>query len=144
VYLPHCDILIARLRQAGLRITPQREMIVEAIAHSASHLTAEEIYLRVSQPARPVNLATVYRTLELLTEMGFVSRLDLGGGQVSYAAQHHGSHIHLVCRRCGTVIDAEQGLLEALRRQLQAQYHFAADLGHISVPGLCVKCAVSG
>ena len=138
--MPHCQSLLTDLRQRGFRITPQREMIVEIIAHSNTHLTAEEIYAQVSQRTQTVNLATVYRTLELLVETGAISRIDLGQGQVSYAAQHHGPHIHLVCRCCGAVIDASQGLLETLQEQLQDKYQFTADLQHISIPGVCAAC----
>jgi Fur family ferric uptake transcriptional regulator len=142
--MPHCHTLLADLRQRGFRITPQREMIVEIIAHSNTHLTAEQIYAQVSQRTHAVNLATVYRTLELLVETGAVSRVDLGQGQVSYAAHHHGSHIHLVCRCCGAVIDASQGLLETLHEQLLDKYQFAADLQHISIPGVCAGCQGEG
>ena len=138
--MPHCHTLIADLRQRGFRITPQREMIVEIIAHSNTHLTAEQIYAQVSQRTQAVNLATVYRTLELLVETGAVSRSDLGGGQVSYAARHHGTHIHLVCRCCGAVIDAPHDLLMLLQEQLQEKYQFAADLQHVSIQGVCAGC----
>jgi Fur family ferric uptake transcriptional regulator len=138
--MPHCHTLLTNLRQRGFRITPQREMIVEIIAHSDTHLTAEEIYAQVSQRTHALNLATVYRTLELLVETGAISRVDLGQGQVSYAAQHHGPHIHLVCRCCGAVIDASQGMLEILQVKLQDQYQFDADLQHISIPGVCASC----
>ena len=138
--MPHCQTLLTDLRQRGFRITPQREMIIQIIAHSDTHLTAEQIYAQVSQRTRALNLATVYRTLELLVETGAISRLDLGDGQVSYAAHHHGSHIHLVCRCCGAMINASQDLLETLDTQLQAQYSFTADLQHISIPGVCAAC----
>ncbi len=139
--MPHCQTLLTDLRKQGFRITPQREMIVEIIAHADTHLTAEQIYAQVSQRTQAVNLATVYRTLELLVETGAVSRADLGGGQVSYAAKHHGAHIHLVCRCCGAVIDASHDLLETLHEQLQEKYQFAADLQHISIQGVCAACS---
>jgi Fur family ferric uptake transcriptional regulator len=138
--MPHCHILLADLRQRGFRITPQREMIIEIIAHSDTHLTAEEIYKQVCQRTHALNLATIYRTLELLVETGAISRVDLGQGQVSYAARHHGPHMHLVCRCCGGVISASQELLETLDAQLQAHYGFTADLQHISIPGICPAC----
>jgi Fur family ferric uptake transcriptional regulator len=138
--MPHCHTLLTDLRQRGFRITPQREMIIEIIAHSDAHLTAEQIYAQVSQRTQAVNLATVYRTLELLVETGAISRADLGQGQISYAAHHHGLHIHLVCRCCGAVISASQDLLATLDTQLRAQYSFTADLQHVSIPGICAAC----
>ena len=138
--MPHCQSLLQSLRQQGYRITPQREMIVEAVAHSDYHLSAEEVFDRVQARARAINLATVYRTLELLVEQGLVSRVDLGGGRVVYATRRHGAHIHLVCRACGKVIDADNTLLGVLEGQIGKEYGFAADLQHITMNGLCQDC----
>jgi Fur family ferric uptake transcriptional regulator len=87
-----------------------------------------------------INLATVYRTLEMLVEKGLASRLDLGGGRVVYATRQHGPHVHLVCRGCHKVIDAEQSMLTSLAQDLLARYGFTADLQHISIVGLCAAC----
>ena len=135
-----CQTYIDTLRTRGFRITPQRELIVEAIAHQGNHINAEEVFARIQEQTHSVNIATVYRTLELLVEQGLVSRIDLGEGQVVYATHQHGLHIHLVCRQCGQVIDADQNLLLSLNEQLTTRYQFAADLQHISVLGLCSDC----
>lgn len=135
-----CQSFIDTLRSHGYRITPQREMIVEAIAHSGHHINAEEVFAQVQERTHSVNIATVYRTLELLVEQGLASRIDLGEERVMYATYQHGPHIHLVCRQCGQVIDAKQDMLSVLNNQLQSEYQFAADLQHISVVGLCSDC----
>ena len=135
-----CQTFIDTLRSRGYRITPQREMIVEAIAHGGQHINAEEIFANIQQRTHAVNIATVYRTLELLVEQGLANRIDLGEGRVIYATYQHGPHIHLVCRQCGQVTDANQDLLTTLNHQLQSEYQFAADLQHISVLGLCSDC----
>ncbi len=135
-----CQTFIATLRSHGFRITPQREMIVEAIAHQGDHINAEEIFALIQKRTRSVNLATVYRTLDLLVEQGLASRIDLGEGRVIYATHQHGPHIHLVCRQCGQVLYADQEMLSAFNHQLRSDYHFAADLQHISVLGLCSLC----
>jgi Fur family ferric uptake transcriptional regulator len=135
-----CQTFIETLRSSGFRITPQREMIVEAIAHAGQHINAEEVFAKIRERSRSVNIATVYRTLELLVEQGLASRIDLGEGQVIYATNQHGPHIHLVCRQCGKVLDADQEMLSVFNHQLQSEYHFAADLEHISVVGLCMDC----
>lgn len=137
-----CQTFIDALRSQGFRITPQREMIIETIAHSGQHINAEEIYNHVHQRTRSVNIATVYRTLDLLVEQGLATRIDLGKGRVIYATFLHGPHIHLVCRQCGQVTDANQQMLAALNHQLQSEYRFAADLQHISIVGLCSDCQV--
>ena len=138
-----CQTLLHSLRQNGLRITPQREMIVQAIAHSHRHLTAEQIYQQVQAHTHTVNLATVYRTLDLLVEQGLIHRLHLGSGQIVYTSQSHGPHVHLVCRQCGQVTDADSGLISGLSQQIQADYAFHADLQHISITGLCAGCQAS-
>jgi len=135
-----CQTFIDTLRSRGYRITPQREMIIEAIAHGGYHIDAEEVFANIQQRTRAVNIATVYRTLDLLVEQGLASRIDLGEGRVIYATYQHGPHIHLVCRQCGQVTDANHDLLSSLNHQLQTEYKFAADLQHISVLGLCTEC----
>ncbi|MGE5124335.1 MAG: Fur family transcriptional regulator [Acidobacteriaceae bacterium] len=135
-----CQTFIELLRAQGFRITHQRQIIVEAIAHSGNHVDAEQVFAHVQQITPSANIATVYRTLDLLVSQGLASRIDLGKGRVIYATNQHGPHIHLVCRQCGQVIDADQNLLFSLNEQLSAGYQFAADLQHISVPGLCNCC----
>lgn len=141
--MPHCQTYIQTLRQRGYRITPQREMIVEALTHSSHHMTADEIFDRIKAQTQASNIATVYRTLDLLVEEGLACRNDLGGGRVSYATTEHGPHIHLVCRQCGCVIDADYKLLATLSRQLQEEHGFEANLQHISLTGLCSECQSS-
>jgi Fur family ferric uptake transcriptional regulator len=135
-----CLTLIEELRQRGYRLTPQREMVVEAVAHAGRHVTAEEIFEQVQSRTRAVNIATVYRTLDLLVELGMASRADLGDGKVTYAPLDHGPHCHLVCRACGKEIEAECDLLAPLEKQFRAQYGFAADLHHFALSGLCADC----
>jgi Fur family ferric uptake transcriptional regulator len=138
--LSPCQTFIDTLRSHGFRITPQREMIIEAIAHQGNHINAEDVFTLVQQRTQSMNIATVYRTLDLLVEQGLVSRIDLGEGRVMYATTQHGPHIHLVCRQCGRIIDADQELLSALKDRLETEYQFAADLQHISLLGLCSSC----
>jgi len=135
-----CQTFIETLRSHGYRITPQREMIIEAIAHSGNHVSAEQVYAQIHRKISSVNIATVYRTLELLVGEGLATRIDLGQSRVIYATYQHGPHIHLVCRQCSQVIDADQNLLIGLTEQLNLVYQFTADLQHISVLGLCSNC----
>jgi Fur family ferric uptake transcriptional regulator len=138
--MTHCHTIIHTLRQMGHRMTPQREMIIEAIAHAEGHITAEEIYERVKERTRAVNVATIYRTLDLLVEKGLAARADLRDGRVVYVTSHHGAHMHLVCRHCGDIIDADYRLAASLEDHLQADYSFYPDLQHFSIIGLCAAC----
>jgi Fur family ferric uptake transcriptional regulator len=129
-----------QLRAHGYRITPQREMIIEILAHSNTHMAAEEIFEALQTRTKALNIATVYRTLDLLVEEGLACRNDLGGGFVIYAIMRHGPHIHLVCRHCGQVTEADYPLISPLGEQLQERYGFFPDLQHVSISGLCAEC----
>ncbi|MFC2054923.1 Fur family transcriptional regulator [Chloroflexota bacterium] len=129
-----------RLRARGYRMTPQREMIIAALTGSDHHVTAEEIFKVLHERTHALNIATVYRTLDLLVEEGLVCRNNLGGDRVYYAPLRHGPHIHLVCRHCGQVIEADYSQITSLNGQLQEQYGFAADLQHVSFFGVCETC----
>lgn len=142
--MPHCHAFIETLRQRGYRVTPQREMIAEVVAHSGQHLTAEEVLEEVRARTRAINVATVYRTLNLLVQEGLASRADLGGGRVVFATARHGPHIHLVCRHCGRVVDADVALLEPLIQHIQQQYGFVCSPQHFAIYGLCVECPSDG
>jgi Fur family ferric uptake transcriptional regulator len=131
--------IIDTLRQRRFRITPQREMIIEALLSNGRHQTAEEIYAQVQTRTSAVNIATIYRTLDMLVAQGVACRTDLGG-RIIYTPGGHGPHIHLVCRHCRQVIDADVAVLAALTAQLQRDYDFTADLRHISLFGVCANC----
>lgn len=138
--MSHCQTIVAELRNRGFRITPQRELIIRAIAHSPRHITAEEIAVRLQEHTQAINIATVYRTLDLLWQEGFACRNDLSEGRIVYATVQHGPHIHLVCRKCNQVIDADSEALSSLNRVLQDQYGFDPDLDHFSIFGVCSEC----
>jgi Fur family ferric uptake transcriptional regulator len=128
------------LRQKGHRITPQREMILEALLSSSEHITAEEIFTLVQHRTGAINMATVYRTIDLFFKEGMLTRVDLGGERIAYTTVRHGTHVHLVCRRCGAVIEADRAVLGTLGDQVRQRYGFAVDLEHIALFGLCHAC----
>lgn len=134
------DAYLRELRRQGVRITPQREMILDALAHGKGHMTAEEIFDQVREHTRAVNLATVYRTLDMLVEAGLATRANLWDGRLVYAPRQHGPHLHLVCRLCGGTIDADVQLLLSLVEKTQQQYQFSIDWQHLSVQGICQVC----
>lgn len=135
-----CLTFTESLRQRGFRITPQREMIIETIAHSEKHMSAEEVFAEVKKRTQATNIATIYRTLDMLWEQGLACRNNLGEGRIVYAALQHGHHIHLVCRRCNQIMDAEPKQLDPLAEALHSEYNFEADLQHLSIFGVCADC----
>jgi Fur family ferric uptake transcriptional regulator len=138
--MTHCHSIIDALRQRGYRITPQREMIIQAIAHSPQHITAEEVSEKLQEHTQAINIATVYRTLDLLWQEGFACRNDLSEGKIVYATYQHGPHIHLVCRKCSQVIDADVRIINSLGEDLYTRYKFQPDLEHFSIFGICADC----
>jgi Fur family ferric uptake transcriptional regulator len=127
------------LRARGLRATPQRRLVLDAV-NDLGHGTPEQVCERVQQNAPSVNLSTVYRTLELLEEIGAVTHTHLGHGAPTYHPASHADHIHLVCRRCGAVAEAEAEEARALADRLAHDTGFVTDLAHLSLQGLCQGC----
>ena len=141
--MSHCPTLLHELRQRGYRITPQREMIVQALGDSGEHVTAEEIYAAVKDRSSAVNIATVYRTLDTLVAEGLINRSNLHTGQAIYATQLHGPHLHLLCRQCGSTISVDHSLIVPLVEKLRQNYKFEADLQHLTLMGVCAPCQSS-
>jgi len=132
--------IASRLSKQGYRLTPQRLMILSAIENSDDHISAEEIYTQVVSRYANVNISTVYRNLELLKRLGMVTETDMGEGRVRYHPLEKGHHHHLVCRRCGAIIDLDESMLTSLGEALLRQYKFVADLKHLAILGHCVNC----
>jgi Fur family ferric uptake transcriptional regulator len=127
------------LREKGLKLTPQRRLIIDIIHDSGEHLTAEEIldYVRARLPG--VNKSTVYRTLEILEELGCVFKSELGDRFIYHHAEE-GHHHHLICRACGKNIQCDEALFLTVERLLDEEYGFQADFKHMVINGLCPDC----
>ena len=127
------------LRAGGYRVTPQRQLVLEAVT-KLEHATPEEIYAEVKQTAVGVNVSTVYRTLELLEQIGLVTHTHLGHGANRYHLAADAQHSHLVCRECGDVTQVDPAAVSSLVGSLDADYGFETDVGHLTVFGTCAKC----
>ena len=127
------------LRAGGYRVTPQRQLILEAVT-KLEHATPEEIYAEVKQTAVGVNVSTVYRTLELLEQIGLVTHTHLGHGAHRYHLAANAQHSHLVCRECGAVTEVDPAAVSPLVSSLDAEYGFQTDVGHLTVFGTCAQC----
>ncbi len=104
------------------------------------HATPDDILHEVRKTASGVNISTVYRTLELLEELGLVSHAHLGHGAPTYhlAARHH--HLHLVCRDCAEVIEADVEVAAEFTAKLRASFGFDTDMKHFAIYGRCADC----
>ena len=132
--------LAGKLRKLGYRLTPQRAMALSVIESSSGHISAEEIYAQVSAQYPGVNMSTIYRTLELLKQLGLIYEVDLGEGRIRYHPEEMGHHHHLVCQKCGAVTDIDESVLFPLQAVLLQAFGFSAELRHMAILGLCEKC----
>lgn len=124
----------------GYRMTPQRMMIVAAIENAENHISAEDIFKQVTAKYPNVNISTVYRTLELLENLGLVTKTEMGIGCIVYHPLEKGHHHHLICRECGNIINLDESVLNPLQESLLRDYQFTADLHHLGIMGLCAGC----
>ena len=127
------------LRERGYRLTPQRQLVLEAVAR-LGHGTPDEIAAEVRRTASGVNLSTVYRTLELLEELGLVTHTHLGHGAPTYHTADDADHLHLVCRECGAIEEADHEVVDDVVRRLSADHDFAVDVSHFAIFGTCKQC----
>ncbi|WP_431783086.1 Fur family transcriptional regulator [Streptomyces chumphonensis] len=127
------------LRKRGYRLTPQRQLVLEAV-DALEHATPDDILAEVRRTAHGVNISTVYRTLELLEELGLVSHAHLGHGAPTYhlADRHH--HMHLVCRDCTTVIEVDVAMAAGFTDELRRRFGFDTDMKHFAIFGRCEQC----
>jgi len=128
------------LRKRGYRLTPQRYMILSVIQEADGHLSIDQIAERVQRRNPYVSLSTIYRTLELLKELGLVRENHLPGEQPHYEVVEGNAHHHLVCRNCRTIIHLDDALLGNLHEQLQEQYHYHNLTLDLVAAGYCDEC----
>ena len=129
----------AALRASGYRVTPQRQLVLEAVTR-LNHASPEEIFAEVHQRAQGVNVSTIYRTLELLEQLGLVTHTHLGHGAPRYHLAAEAQHVHLVCQNCEKVIEVEPAAVAGLTSALDEQFGFETDVGHLTVFGRCEDC----
>lgn len=132
------SVLADRLRRAGQRVTPQRLVILGALLPSG-HLAADDVFARVEKQLPGVNRSTVYRTLELFSELGLVSVTDLGGGARQFELLDEPHH-HLICHRCGGAIEMDDDVVEPMREAIRARYGFTPQADHLALFGFCNEC----
>jgi Fur family ferric uptake transcriptional regulator len=128
------------LRSKGYRLTNQRRVIAREL-EDARHLSAEEIYDRVKEEHPEMGLSTVYRTLDLLHELGVVRKEDFGDGYARYELMTEKPHHHARCRTCGTVIEFNEELVEYLALQVERETGFVTDWHELMLYGQCARCA---
>lgn len=128
-----------QLRAQGLRMTSQRMAILHVLRHSGGHLSPMQVYEKSRKDLPGITEPTVYRTLEQLSEKGFVLAAHVGNGKIVYELAEDNHH-HLICRNCGRTIEVEHAPLGRLYRQLESSTGFKLDSSHVTLFGLCPDC----
>lgn len=133
-----------QLHSAGYKLTPQREMTVSVLLENEKdHLSAEEIYFLVKQKNNEIGLATVYRTLEMLTALKIVDKVNFNDGLARYDLRKEGAqhfHHHLLCLECGKIEEIEEDLLLDVEQVVKRDYHFLVKDHRLTFHGVCKDC----
>jgi Fur family ferric uptake transcriptional regulator len=134
--------LVQELREYGFRVTPQRAIILETIAHGEDHQSANQVYRAAKERLPGLNLATVYRTLDALHRVGMVDVFSAHSQNVEFSLHDsQNPHDHLVCRNCGQVFEIPADTSRGLSRQVAQDYGFEVEVGHLMINGLCADCS---
>lgn len=138
------DQIKKQLHSHSYKLTPQREATVRVLLErEEDHLSAEDVYLLVKEKSPEIGLATVYRTLELLSELKIVDKINFGDGVSRYDLRKEGAkhfHHHLVCIECGSVEEIENDLLEDVERIVQTDWGFEVKDHRLTFHGICKQC----
>ena len=134
-----------RLQARQHKMTPQRQTVLQVfLDHPGEHLSAEDVHGILRNDKSEIGLATVYRSLELLSELGILQKLEFGDGCSRYEVnttnpqEHH--HHHLICQKCGKVIEFEDDLLDNLEADIQEKLGFKVTDHQVKFFGVCKEC----
>ncbi len=133
--------LAGQLRERGYRVTAQRTIILETIAHMEDHFSAQQVYEGARERLPGLNLATVYRTVESLKGAGMINMLSAGGEPMRFSlCDPEHPHSHLVCHECGSIFEMGTEEIEAFARRVEEETNFRIDYKHLTLEGLCQIC----
>jgi Fur family ferric uptake transcriptional regulator len=133
--------LVAHLEQRGLKHSRQRELVAEVFFDAGGHVAVEELTRRVRAEDPRVSVATVYRTMKLLSECGLAVARQFDGGQTRYepgAGRAH--HDHLICTSCGEIVEFANPRIEALQVRVAASHGFEVASHKLELYGRCARC----
>lgn len=133
-----------QLHEARYKLTPQRESILLVLLENEKdHLSAEEIYMLVKLKTPEIGLATVYRTLEMLTDLKILDKISFNDGLARYDLRKEGAkhfHHHLLCLECGDIEEVEDDLLGEVEKLIETDYFFLVKDHRLTFHGVCQKC----
>lgn len=125
----------------GLKSTRQRETILDEFLRAGSHLSTEDLYLRLRSKNPRIGYATVHRTLKLFSECGIAEQRHFGDGQARYEATAHDEHHdHLICTVCGKILEFEDSRIENLQNEVAESHGFSIERHRLELYGRCPDC----
>jgi Fur family transcriptional regulator, ferric uptake regulator len=127
------------IKEKGLRLTPQRRLIIDILHNTHAHLTGEDIIRQVQTRMPGVNKSTIYRTLDMLEKAGCVFKSESGDHSI-YHHDEEGHHHHLMCSRCGKTIECDDNIFQSAEGIIFKKYGFHVDFKHMVMNGLCGEC----
>lgn len=133
------DGLRDRLRERGLRLTTQRELVLAAVER-LGHATPEEVLAEVRPASASLNLSTVYRTLDVLEQVGLVRHAHLSDRGATYHSVGGPVHFHAICRKCERVRSVEVDVAADFAHRMRTDLGFVVDVGHLTIFGECEVC----
>lgn len=128
------------LLPTGKRMTSQRRIIWKLIQESEEHVDAMEIYFEAKKRGFSISLPTVYRTIDLFRKLGYLEEVNLQENHLHFEIKEGGGHIHLICKKCGKIIETESKLLKKLRIEVEEKSKMKIEGSQITFFGLCEKC----
>jgi Fur family ferric uptake transcriptional regulator len=129
------------IAQKGLKSTRQRDIILDGFLSSDSHMSIEELYLKLRAKHPNIGYATVYRTLKLFSESGIAREIQFGDGQTRFEHVAEGEHHdHLVCTSCGAVKEFTNEAIEKLQADIAENYGYLIHTHKLELYGICPKC----
>lgn len=134
------DELIGRLKERDYRLTPQRMAVLRILTESRDHPTVEQVHRHVLQDFPMTSLATVYKTMALLKEIGAVLEIGIADGSNRYDGHNPHPHPHLICTKCKTIVDPDIASLERLPQEVAETTGFRVESHRLDFFGVCPQC----
>ena len=143
---PYLPLFRRYLRQQGLPVTLQREVVADVVFNSREHLSVEEIEARLKERGERIGKATIYRTMEILVRSGLVEDHDFGDGfkRYEHLFGHQPVHEHLVCTSCRAVVEFERPEIARIQDEVAAAHGFLPTRHRLEIYGLCAACQEKG
>src|SRR5256886_16097360 len=135
------EVFLKHIQKQGLKRTAQRDLILDVFLRTEGHVSGEDLYQLVREKDPTVGQTTVYRTLKLLTDAGLAREVRFGDGRAHYEHNYkHQHHDHMICAKCGKIIEFFSAELEAIQDAMAAKHKFEVTQHLLRIIGICADC----